>query len=117
MLGSILQRRGVLACTLFAALAVGALPAHAVLTITPAGAAQGLTISIFASGFPNLASGNGSGNIGPQGIAFPTSGGVLVTDYPGNVRLFPTDANGQTAASAPVGQNYGIGQALGLAQV
>ena len=89
-------------------------PAQAQLTLTPAGVAAGFGLSTFASGFPTSPS---SGANGPNGIAFPSSGGVLVTDYSGNVRLFPTDANGQNAASAPIGQFYGDASAVGLAQV
>lgn len=57
------------------------------LTLTSAGVNQGLSLTTFASGFPNL--NVGSGSAGPLGIAFPTTGGVLVSDYPGNVRHFP----------------------------
>jgi sugar lactone lactonase YvrE len=39
----------------------------------------------------------------------------MVSDYPGNVRVFPTDADGQHAPSVPVAQNYGLTNALGLA--
>ena len=34
--------------------------------------------------------------------------GLLVSDYPGNVRLFPSLANGQNAGSVSPAQNYGI---------
>jgi hypothetical protein len=95
---------------LAALLAWGGL-ARAQLTLTPAGVAQGLSLTTFATNFPN------SGGVGPLGIAFPTTGGVLVTDAPGNIRLFPTDTDGQNAASAPVGQNYGGSNAVGLAQI
>src|SRR5438270_813460 len=89
-------------------LCILAAPARASLTITPAGAAEGLSLSTFATGFPHTIGGSG-GDVGPMGIAFPSSGGVLVADFPGNLRLFPTDADGQSAASAPVGQSYGLG--------
>jgi hypothetical protein len=91
-------------------------PARAQLTLTPAGAAQNLSLSLFASGFP-VGPTPGGANEGPLGIAFTASGGVLVSDNPGNVRLFPTDTDGQNAASAPVGQNYGALNAAALAQV
>jgi hypothetical protein len=42
---------------------------------------------------------------------------VLVTDYPGNVRLFPTDTDGQSASAATIAQNYGLTNAVGLGQV
>jgi hypothetical protein len=86
------------------------------LTLTPAGMAQGLSLTTFASGFPSADAGGGTFG-GPLGIAFPTTGGVLVSDLPGNVRLFPNDLDGQNAASAPIGHNYGSANAVGLAQV
>jgi hypothetical protein len=85
------------------------------LTLTPAGQNQGLSLSTFATGFPNRNVGNGNG--GPIGIAFPTTGGVLVSDFLGNARLFPTDTDGQNAASAPIGQNYGNDNSDGLASI
>jgi len=107
-----MRRHTRLQVTLLAALVLGlqVSAAHAVLTLTPEGSAAGFSLSTFATGFPSV------GAIGPLGIAFPGSG-VLVTDYPGNVRLFATDTDGQTAASAPIGQNYGSTNAVGLAQV
>jgi DNA-binding beta-propeller fold protein YncE len=85
--------------------------AQAALTLTAAGVAQGLSLSTFATGFPN------GGGVGPLGIVFPTSGGVLVSDTFGNVRLFPSNADGQNAASAPVGQIYGGDGASGMALI
>ena len=84
--------------------------ADAVLTITTAGANQGLSITTFATGFPT------TGQIGPLGIVYPGNG-VLVSDIVGNVRLFPTDTNNQVAVNAAVGQNYGGDHADGLVQV
>jgi hypothetical protein len=84
--------------------------ARADLVLTAAGMAQNLSLSTFATGFPTL---NG---IGPLGVAF-VNGTVLATDYPGNVRVFATDADGQNAASATIGQNYGATNAVDLAQV
>jgi sugar lactone lactonase YvrE len=72
---------------------------------------QGLTLSTFASGFPS------SSSVGPLGIAFVPNGTVLVSDYPGNVRVFPNDTDGQNAAGAPVAQNYGGANAVDLAQL
>jgi WD40 repeat protein len=77
--------------------------------LTRAGQDQGFTLSTFASGFP------GTNNIGPLGIVFPSGGGVLVSDYPGNVRLFPSDTDNQTAGT--VSQNYGQANATGLTMV
>ncbi len=89
----------------------GAGAAHAGLTLTPAGTALGFSLTPFATGFPN------NGSVGPLGIAFPSTGGVLVTDYPGNIRLFPTDTNNQSAGATPITMNYGFANAVGLAQV
>ena len=84
------------------------------LTLTAAGLAAGFGLSTFASGFPTVKV--SFGTAGPLGIAFPTTGGVLVSDYPGNVRLFLSDTDGQNAANAPLGQSYGQAHAAGLAQ-
>jgi hypothetical protein len=84
--------------------------ARADLALTAAGVAQGLSLSTFATGFPSTS------GVGPVGVAF-VNGTVLASDYPGNVRVFATDTDGQNAASAPIGQNYGTGNAADLAQV
>ena len=75
------------------------------LTLTAAGQAAGFGLTTFATGFPEVSSS------GPAGIAFPTTGGVLVDDAGGNLRLFPTDTDGQNAGSvAPInGIRYGFG--------
>ena len=62
------------------------------MTLTPAATAAGYTLSTFATNFPN------DGNAGPVGIAFPGAG-VMVSDFPGHVRVFPSHADGQDAAS------------------
>ena len=86
--------------------------ANAQMTLTPAAVTAGFSLSTFATAFPN------SSRVGPLGIAFngsnPTQ--VIVSDYPGNVRVFPTDTDGQTANFIPVAQNYGIGNAVGIAE-
>lgn len=84
--------------------------AKADMSLTGAGVADGFTLTTFASGFPT------SNSIGPFGVAFTTTGGVMTTDGPGNIRLFPTDTDGQVAGSAPVATNLGIGNAKSLAQ-
>jgi len=81
------------------------------MTLTAAGVAQGLTLSTFATGFPS------SSSVGPLGVAFLPTGAVLASDYPGNVRIFPNDTDGQNAAAIPVAQNYGFSNAIDLAQV
>ncbi len=90
---------------------------HADMTLTPDGVAAGFQLSTFADSFPSVDTSLGA--LGPIGIAFPTSGGVLVTDFSGNVRLFPTDTDGQNASLVPPGQVYGgdVANAFGLAQV
>ncbi len=66
------------------------------MTLTAAGQAGGFGLSTFATGFPEQ-----SGNVGPWGMAFPASGGVLVSDAVGNVRRLPSDTDGQDAATVP----------------
>jgi hypothetical protein len=68
------------------------------MTLTPAGIAQGFTLSTFATGFVF-----GPGGTGPTGIAYPGAGVVLVADSNnGKVYRFPTDTDGQAIASATV---------------
>jgi hypothetical protein len=86
-------------------------PAEAGIVLTGAGAAQGFSLSTFASGFPSRA--NGDGTIGPLGIAFPSSGGVLVGDVFGNIYRFATDTDGQTAPAPS--QSFGGDNAQGMA--
>jgi hypothetical protein len=70
----------------------------------------GFTLSTFASGFTK------SGTIGPLGMAFPTTGGVLVSDQLGNLRRFSSDTDGQTAGAATLlGANLGNANTEGLA--
>ncbi len=64
------------------------------LTLTDAALERGFEISTFASGFPTI------DGIGPLGIAFPDTGGVVVTDYPGNLWHFSDDVDGQSVANA-----------------
>ena len=79
--------------------------------LTAAGTSRGLGLSTFASNFPTAA------GLGPFGIAFPTTGGVLVSDGPGNIRLFATNADNQNASAGVIGQNYGFRNAHQMAQV
>jgi hypothetical protein len=85
--------------------------AKADLMLTQTAKDEGFQLSTFATGFPSF------GNVGPAGIGFTSGGGVLVSDYPGNVRLFPTASDGQVASAAPVGQNYNVANAAGIAQI
>ena len=83
------------------------------MTLTPAGVSAGFSLTTFATGFPSVA-----GQIGPLGMAFTSSGGVMVADYAGNVRLFP-DQDGQIADSIAPGvtpvSSFGQLNADGLA--
>ncbi len=79
--------------------------------LTPAATTAGFTLTTFADSFPT------TGCCGPLGITFPTGGGVLVADYPGNVRKFATDTDGQHATAAAVAQNYGNTNGVGLADL
>ncbi len=84
-------------------------PASAGLTLTGAGTTAGFTLSNFVTGFtPN-------GSVGPLGIAV-TPGGIMVSDYPGAVRLF-TDVDGQTVANALGTTNFGTSNAIGMASI
>ena len=54
--------------------------------------------------------------VGPIGIVFPSTGGMLVADESGTLRLFNSDANGQTiSAATQVGSSFGKGNTEGLA--
>src|SRR6516165_4609309 len=84
------------------------------LTLTAGAQAAGFNLTTFATGFPERSDGSG-----PLGIAFPSGGGVLVGDTHGNVRLIPSDADGQDATTAPpvAGASFGEGNAAGMALV
>jgi len=97
-----------LATVLFATIV--STPVWATPTLTADAVTAGFTLTQFADQFPITA----NPCCGPLGIAFPTSGGVMVSDYPGNVRVFPTDTDGQHAGSVAVAQNYGSGNGVGL---
>jgi hypothetical protein len=88
-------------------------PVRAGMMLTPTAAAAGFKLTTFADGFPF----DPATSAGPLGIAFTPSGGVMVTDFPGNVRVFPTDTDGQNAAAIAVAQNFGKSNAVGLAQM
>jgi hypothetical protein len=87
--------------------------ARADLILTPAGQAAGFRLSTFATGFPTA----GGVPKGPVGIAFPSTGGVVVSDFAGEVRWFPSDSDGQNASLVPDVNNYGLQNALGMAQI
>lgn len=85
-------------------------PLHAGIVLTPAGQADGFSLSTFATGF-STASG-----VGPVGIAFTPTGGVLVSDYNGDVLKFSSDVDGQSASGASLAQSFGYANATGMAQ-
>lgn len=85
--------------------------ARAVMMLTTEGIARGFTLSTFATGFPTFS------GVGPLGIAFPGGGKVLVSDHTGRVRVFPTGADGQNAATVTPSASFGNGNATGIAQV
>ena len=86
------------------------------MVLTSAGTSRGYSLTTFATGFPTFDFGN-SNILGPIGINFPSSGGVLVGDATGKLRHFALDVDGQTASSAPVGGNLGNGNAWGIARL
>jgi hypothetical protein len=85
-----------------ALLLLGAPGAFAQLALTTAGVNAGYQLTTFATGFPNY------NTNGPLGMAFSNSGGILVSDYLGNVRRFPTTADGQNASSVNPSANFGV---------
>jgi len=86
--------------------------AQAVPTLTAQASLAGFTLSQFADNFPTTGF-----CCGPLGIAFVDGGKVMVSDYPGNVRVFASDADGQHANLVPVVANYGFGNGVGLARL
>lgn len=85
--------------------------AFAGMIVTPDGQAMGFSLSVFADSFPTEL------NAGPLGIAFPTTGGVLVTDKNGSIYRFATDTNGQHAASGLISATHADDTASDLAQI
>jgi hypothetical protein len=80
------------------------------LALTQAGINAGLSLSVFAYDFPH------PGTVGPWGITFPSTGGVLVSDSPGHLHYFATDTDGQDAGSVPT-QTYGAGNARDIVTI
>ena len=85
------------------------------LALTPAGAALGLTLTTYATGFPNP----GPGSHGPIGIAFRADGGVLVTvPLADATYLLPNHADGHVVTAAHRLATYVPAQSPGaLAQI
>lgn len=82
-----------------------------VLALTSAGVSAGFGISIFATDFPVQF------GIGVTSVLFRDQGGLLVTDQSGNVRLFSSDSDGQSAAYSSLRQFFDYGDAVALAKV
>jgi hypothetical protein len=78
-------------------------------SLTPAGIAQGFTLSTFVDQIPN------NGQVGPVGIGFPGSNQVMISGYAnGTIRVF-SDSDGQHYSAGALGPtNYGSNNAAGL---
>jgi hypothetical protein len=102
---------------LFALSMIVVAPARAAISLTAAGIAQGLKLTTFSTGFTPVQ------NVGPLGIGFTSTGGVLVSDKSGDIHLFPSDVDGQIAPAGS--QHYGtvtmgtsiLTNSAGIAQV
>jgi hypothetical protein len=108
--GLVTLKRMLLATVVLAELVGSARQAWAGLILTSAGNSEKLTLATYASGFPNRGDG-----LGPIGVGFPTSGGVLISVEGGSasaVYQFATGANGQTAAGAVL-RSYAGGNSVG----
>ena len=90
--------------------------ARASLILTSDAVVAGYSLSTFASGFPTGTDPDNGMQVGPLGVAYTNNGGVLVTDKPGNLRLFATDADNQLAPSATIIHNYSADKATGMTQ-
>jgi hypothetical protein len=77
--------------------------------------ALGLSLTTFATGFPNPPQ---EPTIGPMGITFTHSHKVMVGDRTGTLYVFPTDVDGQTVADPGViHHDFGYDNTLGLASL
>jgi hypothetical protein len=87
----------ILACASVAALALASPKAYA-LVLTPAGTADGFTLSEFVSGFAN----SGSFGVGPLGMAVNSAGNVIVNGsfFLSGLNYVFKDIDGQTVANA-----------------
>ena len=98
-----------------AQLLTGAGRAKAGMLLTAAGQADNFTLATFANGFVNRGDG-----LGPIGVGFPTTGGVLISvegSTSSSVFQFATTANGQTAAGAILHTYAGGNSVGGIASV
>jgi hypothetical protein len=69
----------------------------ATLTLTPAGIADGFTLTTFATLNPGA---QNTFNFGPFGVAVASNGNVIVSNDPNSTRYAFLDVDGQTAATA-----------------
>jgi len=80
--------------------------AQAALTLTAAGIAKNFSLTTVVTGIPS------TGGVGPTGIAFPSSGGILFSDYNGSMYRLPADADNQVlpapTAAGPYGHPLGL---------
>ncbi len=107
--GTPMQRSPLAAAALTFSILTGfATTGHAAIGLTAAGTALNLTLDTVVTGFPS------SSTIGPLGIVFPAGGGMLVSDYAGNLYTFSSTAPGQTAAGAASVQSYPASGIIGM---
>lgn len=84
--------------------------------LTAAGSSGGYGLTMFANNFATTPIGGVP--VGPLGMALlGASGPVMVSDAIGNVRVFATNADNQSATNFVPSASYGTLGALGLAQV
>jgi hypothetical protein len=81
------------------------------MALTAAATTDGFSLTTFADQFPN------NGAVGPVGITFTSSGGVMVSSYAaGRNVVFATDSDGQHYSGAAVSSSfYGANDPSGLA--
>jgi hypothetical protein len=83
--------------------ALATVPAHAQLTLTVAGSADGFSLSTFATGFPNP---GGAGCCGPLGLSLNGLGQVIVDSSQNSTNYVFTDVDGQTLGSAVTSSTF-----------
>jgi hypothetical protein len=113
--GLVTLKRILLATVVIAQFVGSATQARAGLILTSAGNSENLTLATYATGFPNRSDG-----LGPIGVGFTTSGGVLISVEGGTssaVYKFATGANGQAAAGAVLHSYAGGNSVGGIASV
>ena len=85
------------------------------MVLTAAGSSAGFGLSTFADGFPT------NGGVGPVGIAFTPTGGVIISSYAaGNNAVFAYDTDGQHLSGATLSSGASLGggnSPAGIAQV